>query len=173
MPETSPLESSAPSRREEVSSGMGASQNQATQSNVSTAAIAAAAGMYFFHLGVTGFFVCMLLTPFPFPCERPRQPANFPQTAAAGFPRRYTVPSPKGHENKASFRSSLESISEGNSRAVLLTCASLAGTRLLSSPMAGFRPVCGLRAYSGGTVRDFHTIPYSPHAPLPHLKQAR
>lgn len=30
------------------------------------------------------------------------------------------------------------------------------------SPMAGFRPVWCLHAYSGGTVRDFHPIPYPP-----------
>jgi len=28
--------------------------------------------------------------------------------------------------------------------------------------MADFRPAKDLRAYSGGTVRDFHTILYSP-----------
>ena len=29
-------------------------------------------------------------------------------------------------------------------------------------PMTGFHPVCGLRAYSGGTARDLHPILYSP-----------
>lgn len=33
------------------------------------------------------------------------------------------------------------------------------------SPMAGFRRVWCLRAYSGGTVRDFHPIPYCPGRP--------
>lgn len=33
--------------------------------------------------------------------------------------------------------------------------------------MADFHPVQNLIAYSGGTVRDFHTIPYSPLGLLP------
>ena len=31
--------------------------------------------------------------------------------------------------------------------------------------MTGFRHVTGLRAYSGGTVPDFHRIHYSPRLP--------
>ena len=32
--------------------------------------------------------------------------------------------------------------------------------------MTDFRHVCGLRAYSGGTVRDLHPILYSPPDPV-------
>ena len=34
-------------------------------------------------------------------------------------------------------------------------------------PMTGFRLPGGLHAYSGGTVREFHPIPYSPSRPNP------
>ena len=34
--------------------------------------------------------------------------------------------------------------------------------------MTGFRRMIFLHAYSGGTVRDFHPILYSPRVLLPH-----
>ena len=50
-------------------------------------------------------------------------------------------------------------------RVGLLTCASSAHVHsLLGFPMTGFRLVHCLRAYSGGTVPDFHRIIYSPPA---------
>ena len=36
------------------------------------------------------------------------------------------------------------------------------------TPMTGFRLVQNLHAYSGGTVRELHTIIYSPMKLLPH-----
>lgn len=61
----------------------------------------------------------------------------------------------------------------------ILTCGSSANPGLLgicrepdrlqsgprSLPMTGFRLPGGLHAYSGGTVREFHPIPYSPSPP--------
>ena len=63
----------------------------------------------------------------------------------------------------------------------ILTCGSSANPGLLgicrepdrlqsgprSLPMTGFRLPGGLHAYSGGTVREFHPIPYSPSRPNP------
>ena len=36
--------------------------------------------------------------------------------------------------------------------------------------MTGFRLMQNLHAYSGGTVRDFHPVFYSPAELLPHLQ---
>ena len=47
-------------------------------------------------------------------------------------------------------------------QAGLLTYASNSHTHSLPGfPVADLRPMCGLGAYSGGTVREFHPIIYS------------
>jgi len=50
-------------------------------------------------------------------------------------------------------------------QAGLLTYASGGLASLPGFPVAGFRRLQGLGAYSGGTVRDFHPIVYSPPKP--------